>query len=164
MVGGTPCALCLCVLGDTGIPLGDTGTTLAVTRIILGVLGDTGITLGDTGTTLVDIGTTLDVTAITLGVLGVTGITLGLLGDTGITLGVTGVTLTPLLAGTTSVFTCQVQEGNNHIWAGVQEKNPQTSYPRASLPYTAQQDVEISLLSPRTGWKDRAGSGPSRAT
>lgn len=47
MAGDTPWALCLCVLGATGI-------TLAV-------LGATGITLGDTG--------------ITLGVLGVTGFT-----------------------------------------------------------------------------------------
>lgn len=42
MAGGTSCALCLCVLGDTGIPLGDTGIPL----------GDTGIPLGVTGVTL----------------------------------------------------------------------------------------------------------------
>lgn len=51
LAGGTPCALCLCVLGDTGVTLGVTGITLGVTGITLDMTGATGITLGATGIT-----------------------------------------------------------------------------------------------------------------
>lgn len=81
MAGGTPCALCLCVLGDTGTTLG----VLDVTRITLGA---TGTTLGTTGTTPHQQPSP------------------------------------PSCMGTTSAFICQVQEGNGHIWAGVQENPP----------------------------------------
>lgn len=115
VAGGTPCALYLCVLGDTG--------------------------------------TTLDV-------LGATGITLDVLGVTRITLGVTGITphkwlSPPSWMGTTSVFICQVQEGNSHIWAGVQEKTHKPHIRELSCPTQPSRTWRFPCSAP--GWAGRTG-------